>query len=169
MPPIRQPRDSVRSEFDSTAAATYGYLGLNREGLDGKPGWVGAKVDQFLVKSLGIGLTRLPAGVTPTGCRPVEPVPGVRPPRAEISSPGAVILSDLPVSVWLGRFGSWPATDLGVVWEGQPKTLELPFDEGIPVDSARQEWYIQARKGQAGTLENISLCDPVVRAAGGAG
>jgi hypothetical protein len=158
LPPARQPRDSIRSEYDAAGAASYGYLGFTSEGIDGRPGWVGAKVDRFLVQSLGIGLSPLAPGLTPTGCRPAERVPGSRPPQAEVPSPGAVIRSTEPVSIWLGRFGAWPSTPLGVVRPDEPRKLLLPFDEGIPLDGRRRDWYIQARKEQPGFLEDVELC-----------
>jgi hypothetical protein len=69
-----------------------------------------------------------------------------------------VVRSTEPVSIWLGRFGEWPSTPLGVVRPDEPRKLLLPFDEGIPLDGRRRDWYIQARKEQPGFLEDVELC-----------
>jgi hypothetical protein len=45
-----------------------------------------------------------------------------------------------------------------VVRPDEPRKLLLPFDEGIPLDGRRRDWYIQARKEQPGFLEDVELC-----------
>ncbi len=157
--PIAQPRETVRYEYDAKNAAGYGYLGLNSADIEERPGWVGKKIDSFLVESLGIRLRPVKPGVKLTGCRPAVPpgLPGSA--RVRIFSPGAAFRSKATVSLALGRFGPWPSIPLGSVEPESPKRLWLPFDDGIPEDEDYQNWYIQRTGDAPGSLASLEICD----------
>jgi hypothetical protein len=158
LPAIEQPRDSVRSEYEAGAAGTYGYLGLNREGIEGRPDWVGKKIDAFLVESLRIGLRPVDPAVKPKRCRQAAGPLAPGDTRVVILSPGAIFRSDATVSLALGRFASWPSIPLGEIEPGAPKRLWLPFDGGIPIDKSKQQWYIQATGDAPGSLADLEIC-----------
>ncbi len=157
--PIAQPRESIRYEYDAGKAREYGYLGLNSPDIEDRPGWVGKKIDSFLVESLGIRMRPVKPGVVPTGCRPAAPpgLPGST--RIKITSPGAVFRSKATVSLALGRYGTWPSIPLGSVEPESPKRLWLPFDDGIPEDEKFRNWYIQRTGDAPGSLASLEICD----------
>jgi hypothetical protein len=157
--PVDQPRSSVRYEYDPKKAGEYEYLGLNTAGIKGRPGWVGKKIDSFLVESLGIRLRPVKPGENLTGCRPAAPpgLPGST--RIKVPSPGASFRSDATVSLALGRYGAWPSIPLGSVGPRSPKRLWLPFDEGIPNDEVNRNWYIQRTGDAPGVLASLEICD----------
>ncbi len=157
--PIDQPRNSVRHEYDAKKAGEYDYLGLSYAGIEGRPGWVGKKIDSFLVESLGIRLGPVKLGVALTGCRPAAPpgLPGST--RVKIPSPGAVFRSRATVSLALGRFGAWPSIPLGSVEPESPKRLWLPFDAGIPTKEVYRNWFIQRTGDAPGTLASLEICN----------
>lgn len=157
--PIDQPRSSIRYEYDAGKAGEYDYLGLNSADIDSRPGWVGKKIDSFLVDSLGIMLRPMKPGTALTGCRPAAPsgLPGDT--RIEIPSPGATFRSKATVSLALGRYGAWPSVPLGSVEPESPKRLWLPLDDGIPEDEFRQEWYIQRTGDAPGSLASLEICN----------
>lgn len=157
--PRAQPRDSVRYEYDADKAAEYGYLGLNSADIEERPGWVGKKIDSFLVESLGIRLRPVRPGVKLTGCRPAAPPGSPGDTRVKITSPGATFRSKASVALALGRYGVWPSTPLGSVEPESPKRLWLPFDDGIPEDEYYRNWYIQRTGDAPGSLANLEICD----------
>jgi len=157
--PIDQPREGVRYEYDAKKAGEYEYLGLSSVGIKGRPGWVGKKIDSFLVESLEIMLRPVKPGVKLKGCRPAAPpgLPGST--RIWIPSPGATFRSKATVSLALGRYGSWPSIPLGSVEPESPKRLWLPYDEGIPLDEKERNWYIQRTGDAPGSLASLEICD----------
>ncbi len=157
--PIAQPREAIRYEYDAKSAAEYGYLGLNSADVEERPGWVGKKIDSFLVESLGIRFRAVKPGVNLTGCRPAAPpgLPGST--RVRILSPGATFRSKATVSLALGRFGSWPSIPLGSVEPESPKRLWLPFDDGIPEEEDYRNWYVQRTGDAPGSLASLEICD----------
>ena len=153
--PEAQPRDRIRPEFSFETSSEYGNLGFALEELDLEPGWVGKRVDTFVAESLRLGMRPQPPGSgPPEGCRPAvgsrEFVPYRT--RVTIPSPGAVLRASADLDLALGRFGPWPAVELGPIGEGDVRKLWLPFDGG------RVEWYIQATPERTGTLADLEIC-----------
>ena len=153
--PAAQPRDRIRPEFSFEASSVYGNLGFALEEVDREPGWVGKRVDTFVAESLRIGMRPLPPGAgPPKGCRPAvggeEAVPYRT--RVTIPNPGAVLRASAELELALGRFGPWPAVELGPLGRGDVRKLWLPFDGG------RVEWYVQATPERSGTLADLEIC-----------
>lgn len=155
LPPALQPRNRIRNEFRYRSASKYGDLGFYEEDLRSEEGWVGKRVDVFLAKSLRIGLRPLPPGDRPSGCAPAtgdrEPAPWDE--RLRLPNPGVVLRSRAEVVLALGRYGSWPAFELGTIGPGTARKLWLPGDRGTV------EWYIKAKRGGGGTLADLDVCD----------
>lgn len=153
LPPRLQPRDRVRTDFSSRKASKYGNLGFSEEALANEPGWVGKRVDSFIAESLEIRLVKVPEGTRPKNCRPAvsRSNPTYRT-RVRVPSPGAILTANEDISLLLGRYGPWPAIELGTVPRGEPRRLWLPFDSG------KRPWYLKASPTATGTLASLEVC-----------
>ncbi len=147
-----QPRDAIRKSFDPEDGSRFGYLGFTEADLAGEDSEWGETVDAFLAGSLRLGLRPVPKGVVAWRCRPASVPANAIGDRVLLPVRGAILYSERPLELLLGRYGEAATVPMGPLGAQRPGTIRLPRDDG------RKRWFVTVAAGSPGTLADLTVC-----------
>ncbi|MBU3690907.1 MAG: hypothetical protein FGM38_02535 [Solirubrobacterales bacterium] len=147
-----QPRDAIRKSFDPEDGSRFGYLGFTEADLAGGDSEWGETVDAFLAGSLRLKLRPVPDGVVAWRCRPASGPVVTDGDRALLPVRGAILYSERPLELLLGRYGETATVPVGPLGARRAATIRLPRDDG------RKRWFLSVAGGSPGTLADLTVC-----------